>query len=339
MALAQRLYEGLEIGDQGRIGLITYMRTDSVRISDEARTSAREYITGSYGSNYIPEKPRFFKNKKKAQDAHEAIRPTMFDLPHERVSSFLGKDDLSLYTMIWNRFIASQMSSALIEETEFDIRAGKYQFKTKGEVIKFDGFLKLYKKQTSKEKILPKAETGEALKLLNIDSKQKFTQPPPRYTEGTLVKELEARGIGRPSTYAPIIATIQGRVYVVKEKGKFIPTDLGLFVSDYLVQNFPDLMRFEFTARLEETLDLISEGRQDWVEYLQSYYVLLNGDLQKASKQESIKAKGIPAEETCPECGRQLVIKEGRFGRFKACSGYPECTYKESLVQKESHTA
>ncbi len=335
MALAQRLYEGLEIGDQGRIGLITYMRTDSVRISDEARTSAREYITGSYGNNYIPEKPRFFKNKKKAQDAHEAIRPTMFDLPPERVSSFLGKDDLSLYTMIWNRFIASQMSSALIEETEFDIRAGKYQFKTKGEVIKFDGFLKLYKKQTSKEKILPKAETGEALKLLNIDSKQKFTQPPPRYTEGTLVKELEARGIGRPSTYAPIIATIQGRVYVVKEKGKFIPTDLGLFVSDYLVQNFPDLMRFEFTARLEETLDLISEGRQDWVEYLQSYYVLLNGDLQKASKQESIKAKGIPAEETCPECGRQLVIKEGRFGRFKACSGYPECTYKESLVKKK----
>jgi len=234
------------------------------------------------------------------------------------------------------------MSPALIEETSFDIRAGKYQFKAKGEVIKFDGFLKLYQKQDKeenadkKDKTLPKAEAGEILKLHDIESKQNFTQPPPRYTEGSLVKELEARGIGRPSTYAPIIATIQGRTYVIKEQGKFIPTELGLFVNDYLIENFPELMEFEFTSSFEEILDHISEGQQDWQLYLKSCYTLLKNNLDRAMKGESIKPKGIPSEENCPECGKPLVIKEGRYGRFKACTGYPDCTYKQSITKKKA---
>lgn len=336
MFVAQRLYEGLEIGDLGLVGLITYMRSDSVRISEEALIKARNHIETFYPKKYTLQKPRIYKNKRKAQDAHEAIRPTSFDLPPERVKPYLKKDEYGLYSMIWNRFIASQMSSALIEETEFDISASKYQFKAKGEVTKFDGYLVLYPKAKESEAILPKAEPGDELKLLDLESKQNFTQPPARYTEGSLVKELEARGIGRPSTYAPIIGTLQGRDYVIKEKAKFIPTELGLFVSDYLVKNFPDLMEFKFTVRLEEDLDRISEGKLDWMDYLEEYYSLLNNDLDEAMKAEGIRGKGIPLEDVCPSCGRQLVIKEGRFGRFRACSGYPDCDFKESMSKKEA---
>lgn len=336
MSVAQKLYEGLEIGDRGLVGLITYMRTDSVRVSNEAVSGARKYIEKSYSKEYLPPKPRIYKNKRKAQDAHEAIRPTTLSLPPEEVKPYLKKEEYNLYRIIWNRFIGSQMSSALVEETEFDIRASKYQFKAKGEVIKFDGYLVLFPSVKKEENILPKAKPGEALALLELESKQNFTQPPPRYTEGTLVRELEAKGIGRPSTYAPIISTLQGRVYVVKEKGKFIPTDLGIFVSDFMVKNFPDLMEYKFTARLEEELDSISEGEQEWVDYLGGYYSLLDKDLKQAMKVEGVKGKGIPLEDPCPECGRQLVIKEGRFGRFKACSGYPECKFRESIVKKEA---
>lgn len=336
MSLAQRLYEGLEMGEHGLVGLITYMRTDSVRISDEALAGARAYIEGHYPKEYLPNKPRIYKNSKKAQDAHEGIRPTTFKLPPETVRPYLKGDEYRLYAMIWNRFIATQMNAALIEETEFVIAASKYIFKAKGEVIKFVGFLTLYPKPKEDEKSLPKAEPGEALKLLELETKQNFTQPPSRYTEGSLVKELESRGIGRPSTYAPIIATIQVRDYIIKEKGKFIPTELGLYVSDYLVKNFPDLMEYKFTARLEEELDLIGEGTQNWLVYLKGYYALLDKDLNNAKETESVKGTGIPVDEACPECGRQLVIKSGRFGRFKACSGYPECRYRESLVKKET---
>ena len=336
MSVAQRLYEGKEIGEQGLVGLITYMRTDSVRVSNEAVAGARKFITENYAQRYLPGKPRIYKNKRKAQDAHEAIRPTTFSLPPEAVRSYLKKDEYNLYRLIWNRFIASQMSSALVEETEFGIKAGKYRFQSKGEVIKFEGFLTLYPSLKKDDKILPKAEIGEELKLLDLESKQNFTQAPPRYTEGSLVKELEARGIGRPSTYAPIIATLQNRVYVVKDKGKFIPTDLGIFVTDFLIQNFPDLMEFKFTARLEEELDRISERELSWLEYLKTYYSYLDKDLQQAMQVKGVKEEGIPLEDVCPECSRQLVIKEGRYGRFKACSGYPDCTYKESLVKKEA---
>jgi DNA topoisomerase-1 len=337
MSVAQMLYEGLEIGDKGLVGLITYMRTDSVRVSDDALRLSREYIAENYGKDYLPSKDRIYKNKKKAQDAHEAIRPTSFDCDPERVKPYLKEDEFKLYSMIWKRFLASRMSLAVIDETEFDIRAGKYQFKAKGEVVKFDGYMVLYPKPKKEENVLPKAQAGEDLKLLELETKQNFTQSPPRYTEGSLVKELEARGIGRPSTYAPIIATIQGRDYVIKEKGKFIPTEIGLYLSEYLVTNFPDLMEFKFTARLEDQLDRISEGDLDGLSYLKSYNVLLEKDLDEAMKAEGIKAKGgIPLEDSCPECGKQLVIKEGRFGRFKACSGYPDCQYKQSMVRKEA---
>ncbi len=336
MSVAQRLYEGLDIGKRGLVGLITYMRTDSVRISDEALHKGREFISTQYSPEYLPSRARIYKNKKKAQDAHEAIRPTSFDLPPAAVESYLDADTLRLYTLIWNRFLASQMKPALVEETDFDIRAGKYQLRAKGEVIKFDGFLKLYPQLLKEKNILPKAVPGEDLKLLKLETKQNFTQPPPRFTEGSLVKELEAQGIGRPSTYAPIISTLLNRDYVIREKGRFIPQELGMFVTDYLIEKFPDLMQFEFTAQLEEKLDLISEGQADGQDYLKTYYALLDKDLKQAELDQGVKGKGIPSDETCPECGKSQVIKEGRFGRFKACSGYPDCTFKQSLDKKET---
>lgn len=335
MSVAQRLYEGLEIGDRGLVGLITYMRTDSVRVSDEALRSARAFIQQTFSGEYLPKRPRVFKNKKKAQDAHEAIRPTTFDLPPEVVKPFLKPDEFRLYEMIWKRFVASQMSAARVEETQFEIQAGTYLFTAKGEVLEFDGYQVLYPKAKKEEGVLPKAREGESLRLIELEPKQNFTQPPPRYTEGTLVKELESRGIGRPSTYAPIIATLQDRVYVTKQKGRFIPTDLGLFVTGYLVKNFPDLMDYKFTARMEAELDLISEGKQDGTDSLRAYYTLLQKDLEQAGRDEGIKKKGIPVDETCPECGRQIVIKEGRYGRFRACSGFPECRFRESMVKKD----
>ncbi len=336
MAVAQKLYEGLPIGERGLVGLITYMRTDSVRISESALAWARQYIETAYSKDYVPPHARVFKNKKKVQDAHEAIRPTSPDLPPEAVRPFLKKDEFDLYRIIWNRFIASQMSPARVEETEFSIRAGRYEFKAKGEVLRFEGYYVLYPSLSREAVILPRVQKGETLRLADIESKQNFTQPPPRYTEGSLVKELEAKGIGRPSTYAPIIATLQNRVYVVKEKGKFIPTELGMFVTDFLVAHFADLMEVKFTARMEEELDRINVGEQDWLESLRRYHVLLGQDLAKAGESESVKGKGIPLDEKCPRCGRPLVIREGRYGRFKACSGYPECKHKESLTKVET---
>lgn len=336
MSIAQKLYEGLPIGERGLVGLVTYMRTDSVRISNSAISWSRQYIETNYSKDYVPAKPRIFKNKKKAQDAHEAIRPTSADLPPSAVKPYLRKEEYDLYSLIWNRFLASQMSPARVEETEFSIRASKYHFKAKGEVMRFDGYLVLYPSLKKEGEVLPKAREGEELRLLDIESKQNFTQPPPRYTEGSLVKELEAKGIGRPSTYAPIITTLQDRVYVIKEQGKFIPTDLGMFVTDFLVAHFADLMEVKFTALMEEELDRIGEGERDWLESLRRYYSLLNQDLAKANEAKSIRAEGIPIEENCPRCGRPLAIRDGRFGRFKACSGYPECTFKESLRKTET---
>jgi DNA topoisomerase-1 len=336
MFVAQKLYEGLPIGDLGQTGLITYMRTDSVRVSEAAQAAARKYIAETFSHEHVPDRPHQFKNKKKAQDAHEAIRPAHLDLPPDKVKPFLKKEEHDLYRLIWNRFLASQMASAVVEETEFDIRAARYLFKAKGEVVKFAGFLALAPNGGEEGKeLLPKAGEGEALKLLQIDSKQNFTQPPPRFTEGSLVKELEARGIGRPSTYAPIISTLQDRTYVVKDKGKFIPTDLGLFVTDFLVKYFPDLMEYKFTAHMEEELDQIGEGERTWKESLKEYYAVLDKYLKEGGEIESVKKTGIPLDEKCPTCGKQVVIKDGRYGRFKSCSGYPDCRFRESLVKKE----
>ena len=334
MHIAQKLYEGLEIGERERTGLITYMRTDSVRISPLALSSARKYIGEHYAPRYLPPKARVFKNKRKAQDAHEAIRPTSFDIPPEAAKPYLKKEEYSLYNLIWNRFIASQMSPALVEETEVEITASCYLFRAKGEVVKFDGFTTLFSTK-KKEETLPKVEEDERLSLKELEPKQNFTQPPPRYTEGSLVKEMESKGIGRPSTYAPIIATLQEREYVIKEKEKLIPSEVGIFVSDFLVINFPDLMQVEFTAKMEEDLDRISEGEQGWIDSLRRYNVLLDRDLEQVGKLEGVRKTGIPMDEACPLCGRQIVIKEGRYGRFKACSGYPDCSFKESFKKRE----
>ncbi|HQE64873.1 MAG TPA: type I DNA topoisomerase [Candidatus Saccharicenans sp.] len=361
MSVAQRLYEGLELGELGPVGLITYMRTDSVRISEAARNEAKKYIEERFGPDYVPAKPVIHKSRKTAQEAHEAIRPTHLDLPPARVKPFLKKEEYDLYRLIWNRFLASQMSPAEIEETQFEITTGPYEFQAKGEVVKFKGFLALYEEQRLKfdgedaeertkkgeeamelapaeTGTLPVAREGEILTLLNLENKQNFTQPPPRYTEATLVKELEARGIGRPSTYAPIISTLQNRTYVVKEEGRFKPTELGIYVTDFLVKYFTELFDYRFTARMEEQLDRISDGQADWLEVLRRYYELLEKYLQQGQETDSVKKNGIPVEDKCPRCGRNLVIKEGRYGRFKACSGYPECKYRESLVKKETKT-
>jgi DNA topoisomerase-1 len=336
MSVAQKLYEGMEIGDRGLVGLITYMRTDSFRVADEAVAWVRSYIGANYSQDHLPAKPRVFTSKKKVQDAHEAIRPTSPDLAPEVVRPYLKKEEYSLYKLVWDRFVASQMSPAVFDETEFDIRSGDFQFQAKGEVLIHEGFLALYPGQKREGVVLPKAVAGEALTLLNLDSVQKFTEPPARYTEGTLVKELEAKGIGRPSTYAPIIATIQNRVYVVKEEGKFLPTELGTFVVDFLSEHFTDLMDYKFTAKMEEQLDRVSVGEVDWHDALRTYYHRLEIDLKKGGQTEGVTRTGIPLEEKCPLCGKPVVIKSGKFGRFKACSGYPECQYKESLRKNEA---
>ncbi len=338
MFVAQKLYEGMPIGEQGQTGLITYMRTDSFRVSEAAQAAARDFIAGRYSAAHVPAKPNVYKSKKKTQDAHEAIRPARLDLPPEKVKPFLKKEEYDLYRLIWMRFIASQMAPAVVEETAFDIAAARrYLFQAKGEVVKFDGFLAAWPHNGGdKEAVLPKAEAGETLKLLELESKQKFTEPPPRYTEGTLVKELEARGIGRPSTYAPTIATIQTRTYVVKEEGKFRPTEMGIYVTEFLVKHFAKLMEYKFTAHMEEELDGISEGVRTGLESLREFHALLEGYLQAAGETAGVKQTGIPLDQTCPKCGRQLVVKGGRFGQFKACSGYPACNFRESLDKKES---
>jgi DNA topoisomerase-1 len=337
MSIAQKLYEGLPIGDRGPIGLITYMRTDSVRVSPEAQVWVRDCIEKRFSAAHVPPHPPVYKNKSQAQDAHEAVRPTTCDLSPEVVKPFLKPEEYRLYELVWRRFMASQMSPAVIEETEFGIKAGRYLFSVKGEVMKFDGYTAVYPNRENGDKeTLPQVQAGEKLALTGagIEPKQNFTQPPPRYTEGTLVKELEAKGIGRPSTYAPIIATLQGRTYVHKDQGKFIPTDLGIYVTDFLVKNFPDLMEVEFTARMEEELDKIESG-EDWLAALKDYNARLSVDLKAAGEVESVKATGIPLNENCPKCGKSLVIKSGKFGRFKACSGYPACDFKENMIKKE----
>ncbi len=358
MFVAQKLYEGMPIGELGQTGLITYMRTDSFRVSDTAQAAARAFLEqhypgvdasagtteapdhpaaqGGHKSPYVPAKPNVYVSKKKTQDAHEAIRPAHIELTPEKVKPYLKKEEYDLYKLVWRKFMASQMAPARIEETAFDITCGRYLFQAKGEVIKFDGFLAVWPNGGGDKEVMPKAAEGETLKLLELEMKRKFTEPPPRYTEGTLVKELEARGIGRPSTYAPTITTIQSRTYVVKEDGKFRPTELGTYVTDFLIKHFAKLMEYKFTAHMEEELDQISEGARTSAESLKEFYALLEKYLKEGGASEGVKQTGIPTEEKCPKCGAPLVIKGGRFGQFKACSAYPACKFRESLDKKES---
>jgi DNA topoisomerase I len=336
MMLAQRLYEGVEIGGEGSVGLITYMRTDSTRVSETALQEVRDLIRSQYGDQYLPHHPIYYKSKKTAQEAHEAIRPTSVARTPESVKEFLEPDLLKLYTLIYNRFIASQMNPAVFDQTDVLIRAGRVEFKATGSVVKFNGFLTVYEEARvedqppsdaqEQEGILPELKEGETLELRSLSPTQHFTQPPPRYNEASLVKALESRGIGRPSTYATILSTIQDREYVVKQEGKFLPTETGEVVVELLVQSFQELFDYEYTARMEDHLDRIESGREKWTQSMKSFYDLLSSRLTVAEKEmRDVKGEEIPTDEVCEKCGSKMVIKWGKFGRFMACSGYPEC--------------
>ncbi len=330
MMLAQQLYEGLEIGSEGPVGLITYMRTDSVRLAPEAQAEVRRFIEDRFGKEYMPSKPPVYKSKASAQEAHEAIRATSVFRGPEEIKRFLTKDQYSLYRLIWNRYLASQMSPAILEQTAFDINAGDCQFRATGTVVKFPGFTTLYvegqDEEAEEEGLLPPLKEGETLKPLGIEPRQHFTQPPPRYTEATLVKALEEKGIGRPSTYATILSVIQDRKYAEKLDNKFKPTELGVVVSDLLVERFPELMDIGFTAKMEEKLDRIEEGDIRWVNVVKEFYTPFNRDLLEAQTTLGrVKPKDMPTEYKCEKCGLPMVIKWGRHGRFLACSGFPEC--------------
>ena len=344
MMLAQRLYEGVELGEEGSVGLITYMRTDSVKVSDDALAQVRELIGSSYGAKYLPEKPNFYKSKKDAQEAHEAIRPTDTMRTPEEVRKYLEDDLFKLYQLIWQRFVASQMLPALFDQTTIDIAAGDYTFRATGSVLKFDGYLAVYQAAKEDEETekgdeadaegrnLPRVAEGETLRLEKIRPEQHFTEPPPHYTEATLVKELEEKGIGRPSTYATIISTIVEREYVSKDQGRFAPTMLGEKVSELLVKSFEDIFDVGFTARMEVELDEIEEGKLPWKQSVKNFYDRFEDDLEQAKgEMESYKA-GIPTGQKCEKCGQgELLERISRHGFFLGCSRYPECDYIRDL--------
>jgi DNA topoisomerase I len=343
MQIAQRLYEGIELGSEGAVGLITYMRTDSTRVAESALAEVRDFIARHYGEKYLPEKAVFYRSKKDAQDAHEAIRPTSAERPPDQVAPYLEKDELALYRLIWQRFVASQMMPAVFDQTTIDISAGeKYTFRATGSVLKFDGFLAVYeegkdeKDEDDEERAakLPKVEKGEELKLNSLTPNQHFTEPPPRYTEATLVKALEEKGIGRPSTYASIMSVIQDREYVEKVEGKFRPTELGAIVNDLLVESFADLFNVQYTARMEEELDEVEDGKLAWTAALKGFYDKFTVDLKVAQQRmRDVKRQEILTDEVCDKCGSKMAIKFGRFGQFLACTNYPECKNTRELAK------
>ncbi|MBX3281528.1 MAG: type I DNA topoisomerase [Acidobacteria bacterium] len=348
MTAAQRLYEGIELGQEGAVGLITYMRTDSTRVSDAALAEVRDFIGTTHGKDYLPAKPNFFKSKKDAQDAHEAIRPTDVTRTPESLASRLQPDELKLYKLIWQRFVASQMMPAVFDQTTIDIKAGRFIFRATGSVQKFDGYLKVYEEGRDDNKSeddeesrdLPLVKEGDQLNLESLAKNQHFTEPPPRYSEATLVKALEEKGIGRPSTYASIMTTIQDREYVEKIEQRFHPTPLGTTVNDLLVANFDDIFNTTYTAGLEEQLDEIEEGKLNWRDAMRGFYDKFSVDLEKAAETiKSIKKMSIPTDETCEKCGSRMVIKFGRFGQFLACENYPECKNTREVAKKSDPDA
>jgi DNA topoisomerase I len=351
MMIAQRLYEGVELGDEGSVGLITYMRTDSTRVAPEALTEVREYIGSNYGPDYLPQTPNTFKEKKDSQGAHEAIRPTSAMRHPDLIKQYLKEDEFKVYKLIWQRFVASQITPAVFDQTTVDIDAKSgadtFWLRVTGSILKFDGFLKVYEeskegKDEEDEELkhkLPALEAGQKLTLKSLKPEQHFTEPPPRYNEASLVKELEERGIGRPSTYSAILSTIQERQYVQKLGGKFTPTEIGLVVTDLLVENFRDIFDVQYTARLEEELDEIEEGKEGWTDALAGFYKKFEKDLRYAHKHmENIKRMEKPTDEKCERCGSPLVIKWGKHGSFYACSSYDKedpnsCTFtKENPI-------
>ena len=343
MQIAQKLYEGKDVGSEGTVGLITYMRTDSTRVSEGALEEVRGFINEKYGTRYLPEKAIHYRSKKDAQDAHEAIRPTSAARTPESVAPYLDKDELALYRLIWQRFVASQMMPAIFDQTTIDLAAGeKYLFRATGSVVKFDGFLAVYeegkdeKDEEDEERAakLPKVEKGEQLKLNSITPDQHFTDPPPRYTEATLVKTLEEKGIGRPSTYASIMTVIQDREYVEKLEGKFKPTELGTIVNDLLIASFSDLFNVQYTARMEAQLDEVEEGRLQWTAALKEFYDKFTVDLKTAQEHmRDVKRQEIITDEVCDKCSSKMAIKFGRFGQFLACTNYPECKNTREIAK------
>jgi DNA topoisomerase-1 len=337
MLLAQRLYEGVEIGAEGAVGLITYMRTDSTRVSETALHEVRDLIRAQFGEAFLPHHPIYYKSKKTAQEAHEAIRPTLVDHAPESLKRFLEPDMWKLYSLIWHRFVASQMNPAVFDQTDVTIEAGRVQFKATGSVRKFDGFLAVYqeakadetrsdRETDSQDGLLPELSEGERLDVRALQPTQHFTQPPPRYNEASLVKALEAQGIGRPSTYASILSTIQDREYVHKNEGRFHPTETGELVVQLLVESFEDIFNYEYTARMEDHLDRIESGRERWQDAMRDFYERFSKRLRDAEKHmRDVKTEEIETDEVCEKCGSKMVIKWGKFGRFMACSSYPEC--------------
>ncbi|MBZ5515421.1 MAG: type I DNA topoisomerase [Acidobacteriia bacterium] len=343
MLLAQRLYEGVELGEEGSVGLITYMRTDSVRVAEGALSAVRAYVQKTFGPPYLPSEAIHYRSKKDAQDAHEAIRPTAVERTPESVRALLGPDEFKLYKLIWQRFVASQMTPAVFDQTTIDITAGDYLFRATGSVEKFNGFRAVYEEgkdekgeMEDEEELkhrLPAVQQGEPLRLRRLHPEQHFTEPPPRFNEATLVKALEEKGIGRPSTYAQILAVIQNREYVSKQQGRFFPTELGMVVSDLLVKNFSDIFDVAYTARMEEELDEVEEGKLTWTQALDEFYKKFKRDLRLAEREmEDIKGEGIPTEEKCEKCGRPMVVRLGRNGAFLACTGYPDCEGTSDLT-------
>ncbi len=337
MRIAQELYEGLELGKKGTVGLITYLRTDSTRISKIAQAEALEFINSEYGHDYAPASANEYKSRKSAQDAHEAIRPSSIERTPESVKNYLGRDQYRLYKLIWERFVASQMTPAVYDTVVADIEAGDYSLRANSSQIKFLGYKKIYNDSEEEDvkNPIPDMKTGQVLNLKELKPEQHFTQPPPRYTEASLVKLLEEKNIGRPSTYAPIIETILKRHYVERQNKQFVPAELGFIVVDLLTQHFGNILDTQFTAKMEEDLDLIEEGQLNWKGVVRDFYGPFNSDMEKAQDLiEKVEIKDEEAGKDCPKCGKPMFIKYGRFGKFIACSGFPECRHTESLNEE-----
>ncbi|MEK4736225.1 MULTISPECIES: type I DNA topoisomerase [Bacillus] len=340
MMLAQQLYEGIDLGKQGTVGLITYMRTDSTRISETAQTEAHDYITEAFGAEYIGTEKRKETKKSKAQDAHEAIRPTSVMRKPEELKSFLSRDQLRLYKLIWERFVASQMASAIMDTVTAKLINNNVQFRASGSVVKFPGFMKVYVESKDdgaeeKDKMLPPLEVGETVFSKDIEPKQHYTQPPPRYTEARLVRTLEELGIGRPSTYVPTLETIQKRGYVALDNKRFVPTELGGIVIELILEFFPEIINIEFTANMEQSLDEVEEGNANWVKIVDDFYVGFEPRLEKAEKEmREVEIKDEPAGEDCELCSHPMVFKMGKYGKFMACSNFPECRNTKPIVKE-----
>lgn len=340
MMLAQQLYEGIDLGKQGTVGLITYMRTDSTRISETAQTEARTYITEAYGTEYIGTEKKKESKKSNAQDAHEAIRPTSVMRKPEELKSFLSRDQLRLYKLIWERFVASQMASAIMDTVTARLINNNVQFRASGSVVKFPGFMKVYVESKDdgaeeKDKMLPPLEVGETVFSKDLEPKQHFTQPPPRYTEARLVRTLEELGIGRPSTYVPTLETIQKRGYVGLDNKRFVPTELGEIVIELILEFFPEIINIEFTANMEQSLDEVEEGNANWVKIVDDFYVGFEPRLEKAEKEmREVEIKDEPAGEDCELCGHPMVFKMGKYGKFMACSNFPDCRNTKAIVKE-----